>query len=94
MRNVHYGWVMVVICMGVLTARSFPLQSFGVFLKPLTAEFGWDRGALSVAISLSLIVGGGLGIFSGRLSDRYGPRLLVTIGGLLTGVAFLIIVTN
>jgi len=47
MRNVHYGWVMVVICMGVLAARSLPLQTFGVFLKPLTAEFGWDRGAFS-----------------------------------------------
>jgi len=91
MRNVHYGWVMVVICMGVLAARSLPLQTFGVFLKPLTAEFGWDRGALSVAISLNLIVGGGLGIISGRLSDRYGPRPLVTIGGLLTGVAFLLL---
>jgi len=91
MRNVHYGWVMVVICMGVLAARSLPLQTFGVFLKPLTAEFGWDRGALSAAISLNLIVGGGLGIISGRLSDRYGPRPLVTIGGLLTGVAFLLL---
>jgi sugar phosphate permease len=91
MRNIHYGWVMVVICIGILAARSFPLQSFGVFLKPITAEFGWDRGALSAAISLNLIVGGGLGILSGRLSDRYGPRLLVTIGGLLTGVAFLLL---
>ena len=91
MRNVHYGWVMVIICIGVLAARSFPLQSFGVFMKPLTAEFGWDRGALSAALSLNLIVGGGLGILSGRLSDRYGPRLLVTIGGLLTGVAFLLL---
>jgi len=91
MRNVHYGWVMVVICIGILAVRSFPLHSFGVFLKPITAEFGWDRGAVSVAISLNLIVGGGLGILSGRLSDRYGPRLLVTIGGLLTGVAFLLL---
>jgi len=91
MRNVHYGWVMVVLCVGILTVRSFSLQTFGVFLKPLTAEFGWDRGALSAAISLSLIVGGGLGILSGRLSDRYGPRLLVTISGLLTGVAFLLL---
>jgi MFS family permease len=82
---------MVTILFGVLAARALPLHSFGVFLKPITAEFGWDRGALSAALSLNLIVGGGLGILSGRLSDRYGPRLLITIGGLLTGVAFLLL---
>ena len=64
------------------------LYAFGVFLKPLTEEFGWDRGALSAAYSMSVLLGGGLGILSGRLTDRYGPRPIVTAGGLLTGIAF------
>ena len=91
MKHVHYGWVIVGMSAGIVAARSLPLHSFGVFLKPLTMEFGWDRGALSAAISLCVIIGGSLGILSGRLNDRYGPRLLVTIGGLSTGIAFLLL---
>ena len=90
LRHVHYGWVMVVISIGILATHALTLYAFGVFLKPLTIEFGWERGALSVAYSMSVLVGGGLGILSGRLTDRYGPRPIVTIGGLSTGIAFLL----
>jgi MFS family permease len=81
---------MVVISAGVLLAHALTLYAFGVFLKPMTMEFNWDRGALSAAYSMSVLVGGGLGILSGRLTDKYGPRPIVTIGGLLTGIAFLL----
>jgi MFS family permease len=88
LKRVHYGWVMVAISISVLLAHALTLYAFGVFLKPLTGEFGWDRGALSGAYSMSVLIGGGLGILSGRLTDRYGPRSIVTAGGLLTGIAF------
>ncbi len=88
LKRVHYGWVMVAISISVLLAHALTLYAFGVFLKPLTGEFGWDRGALSGAYSMSVLIGGGLGILSGRLTDRYGPRPIVTAGGLLTGIAF------
>ncbi len=91
LKNVHYAWVTVVICVFILAAVGFTFYPFGVFLKPITIEFGWDRGALSGALSLCIIVGGVLGILSGRLSDRFGPRPIITIGGLLCGVAFLLL---
>jgi len=90
LKNLHYSWVMVVVAACVLAAFVTMFYTFGIFLIPLTAEFNWDRGALSGAISMLTLIFGFLGIFSGRLSDKYGPRLLATIGGLFIGIGFLL----
>jgi MFS family permease len=64
--------------------------SFGVFLKPLLSDFGWTRGATSAAYSMNMILMGVAGIFAGRLSDRFGPRLVLTICGLIIGLGYLL----
>jgi MFS family permease len=51
--------------------------SFGVFIKPIEAEFGWSRGALSGVAALSLLLLGASGPFVGRLADRWAPRRVV-----------------
>jgi len=89
-KHLHYGWVMVIITVCVLAAHTLISYTIGVFLKPLTAEFGWERGAFSGAISMYMLLAGGLSIFAGRLSDKYGPRILITLSGLLTGIGFML----
>lgn len=88
-KSIHYGWVMAIIGFFVLSTNAIAVFGFGVFLKPLSAEFGWDRGALSGAFALSALLTGIFSLICGRLSDRYGPRRLVTIAGLLVSVGFL-----
>jgi MFS family permease len=90
LRHLHYGWWIVVISIGVLITYGLTLYSFGVFLKPMTIELNWDRGAISGALSVTILVSGAAGVVCGRLSDKYGPRPIVTIGGLLTGISFLL----
>ena len=90
LRRVHYGWVTVAICIGIMATHALSFYAFGVFLKPVTAQFNWDRGALSIAYSVCIITSGVVGILGGRLTDKYGPRLIVTIGGLFTGAALLL----
>ena len=87
--RLHYGWVMVLIALSVLATHALVMYTFGVFLKPLVTEFNWDRGALSGANSMYMLLAGPFAIFAGRLSDKYGPRMLVTLNGLLTGIGFL-----
>ncbi len=81
---------MVASGVGILAAHSLTFYSFGIFMRPITGEFGWDRGAFSAAVSIGMVVAGPLSIYAGRLSDRYGPRLLVTASGIVTGSAFIL----
>ncbi|MFO7997124.1 MAG: MFS transporter [Dehalococcoidia bacterium] len=74
----------------IMAACSIPVFTFGLFLEPLMIDFGWSRGPLSLAPSIAYVLAGFLGIVTGKLSDRYGPRVLVTIGGTMMGVGFLL----
>ncbi|MFC1934148.1 MFS transporter [Chloroflexota bacterium] len=90
LKHFHYGWVIVILAIFILFAHAVIFYTFGIFLTPLTTEFNWDRGALSAASSIYVIISGLVAIFAGRLSDRYGPRPLLTLSGLFTGVGFLL----
>lgn len=67
--------------------------SFGVFLTPLHAEFGWSRMAISAAYSMGCVVSGICSIVFGRICDKYGPRELLTAGGVVFGTGFLLLST-
>jgi len=84
-RRLHPAWI-VLVAVTVCMAASSGLRSvFGVYIKPLEAEFGWSRGALSVAAAISLLLLGATGPFAGRLADRWGPRRVVVLALILLG---------
>ncbi len=54
-------------------------QSFGVFLRPITDEFGWGREGLSLAIASQALIYGIAAPFVGVLADKWGPiKVLIT----------------
>jgi MFS family permease len=74
-----YGWVIVFASL-VLLIGSFGTQlCFGVFLKPLSLEFGWTRAAASGAMSLAMGVSGLIGVVMGRLTDRFDVRIPIGV---------------
>jgi OFA family oxalate/formate antiporter-like MFS transporter len=88
--RVHYGWIIVFAGAGIMSATSFAPYTFGVFLKPLVLDFGWDRGPLSLVPSIILAAWGLSSIVTGKLSDIYGPRILCTLGGIFLGAGFVL----
>ena len=67
------------------------LFSFGLFIKEFEAEFGWSRTLLSSATSLSFLMMGILAMAGGRLSDRFGPRPVLAVTGVIYGLGFALI---
>jgi MFS family permease len=65
-------------------------ESFTVFLKPISEDFGWDRAQVVSAYSLAALAGGLAAPLIGRLFDRSGPRIVYALGMFLLGTAFLI----
>jgi MFS family permease len=87
MRRLHYGWV-VVACAGTAVFLSAGVRAApGVFLLPIEEDLGLSRSTVSLAISLGLILYGLAAPFSGKLIDRYGPRLVATAGMVITAAA-------
>ena len=83
--RLDYGWI-VVAASSLVMMVSFGLHvSYGLFLAPLGEEFGWSRATISGAYSLSSIVAGTVGLLAGVLTDRLGPRVVVSFCGVLFG---------
>ncbi|MEE8353750.1 MAG: MFS transporter [Dehalococcoidales bacterium] len=91
MRRLHHSWLFVVLGGVVLAVLAIRIFSFGVFLVPLATEFNWGRGAMSGANAVGAPVSAVAAILAGRLSDRYGPRLPVTIFGVVTAAGFILL---
>lgn len=67
------------------------LFCYGLFIKPLGAEFGWSRTLLSGAASLATLTMGVMAIPAGRLNDRFGPRPVLLVTGLSYATGFVLL---
>jgi MFS family permease len=86
-----YGWIIVIVSL-ILLAGSFGTQlCFGVFLKPLSEAFGWTRAATAGAMSVVMGIAGLIGILTGKLTDKYNVRIIITIGVLIGGLSYLLL---
>lgn len=85
-----YGWVILLGGFLILVVDGGVRFSFGILVKPLAAEFGWDRGAVTFAYTLNMLVFGFGQMVAGRLLDRYGPRLLFSISALVAAAGLLL----
>lgn len=64
------------------------LFAYAVLFKEFEDEFGWSRAFLSGCSSMAFFLMGVLAMVNGRLNDRYGPRIVLCVSGLLYGVGF------
>jgi len=87
----YYGWVIVATCFFILTLTSLVATSFPIFYVPVLEGFNWSRGSTAIALSIHLILSGIAAPFAGGLIDRYGPRLIMPIGAIITGAALVLL---
>ena len=53
------------------------VYTFSVFVKPLAAEFGWSREAISSGFAIAAVTLGFISPLLGRWIDRFGPRRII-----------------
>ena len=86
-RRIYYGWV-IVAALSVTETVTWGIVYYGfpVFLRPMEAELGASRVAVTAAFSIGLGVSALAGIPVGRWIDAHGPRGIMTLGSCLACV--------
>jgi MFS family permease len=86
----------VVLAAGcIIMCISFGIRAgFGLFLQPMSLEYGWGREVFSFSIALQNLMWGAIGAVAGGLADRYGPGRVIAAGAIcyilgLIGLAYI-----
>ena len=85
-----YGWVIVAACTILLATQGGIIYSFSVFFKPMAADFGWSRAAISGVYAAFMISRSVFAVPVGRLADRFGPARATAMCGFITGLGLVL----
>lgn len=87
--RIFHGWYIVAVAfLAQFTTGGLQAYTLGVFMKPITEELGWTRGAISGVQTAGTVVNGLFAVFIGGILDRRGGRALMLFGAVLSGIGF------
>src|SRR5687768_12243093 len=88
----YRGWVVVVAgCLAETVSIGAGSISFAILLQPMSAALGWSRTLLTGAVTAQSVLSLATAPLIGMATDRYGPRIVMTVGGVVAAVAYLAI---
>jgi OFA family oxalate/formate antiporter-like MFS transporter len=88
MRRSDYGWVVVAAAFWVIAVTSGSFYRYGVFFKPMVAEFGWNRQLTAGVMGVACLIYVTVLPFVGHFADRRGPRLVMAVSTGLLGTGY------
>ena len=83
-------WVQLVIGLICMAAVANLQYGWNLFVNPIEAKYHWGRAAIQVAFTLFVTLETWLIWVPGYMVDRHGPRVVVMIGGILVGMAWVL----
>ncbi len=89
-RNAGFRWLQLVVgivCMAMIANLQY---GWTLFVIPIDAKFHWGRAAIQVAFTIFVLTETWLVPVEGYLVDRFGPKIVVLVGGLLCGVGWVL----
>lgn len=87
----------ILICGAIVLSISLGVRhAFGLYLQPISLEYGWGRETFALAIAIQNLVWGISQPFAGMIADRRGASVVVLGGGILfaAGIALMTVVTS
>ena len=79
--------VMGIICMAMVANLQY---GWTLFVDPMSEKFGWSKAAIQVAFSIFVLTETWLVPVEGWAMDKFGPRPVVLVGGILAGISWII----
>ncbi len=89
--GMFYGWLVVAASFFISFLTVGGRNGFGLFVIPMSDEFGWSRGAISLAASIGFLINGVSQPFMGRIYDRIGARKLILASLVVIGLSNLLL---
>ena len=89
-KGIFYGWFILAAGFFALFVSTGARSGFGVFIIPMTEDFGWSRSSISAAIAVGWLINGISQPFLGRLYDRMGGRKIISISLVVLGSAIML----
>jgi MFS family permease len=96
-RSTHsFGWYVVAASFVIMFLNAGARLMIGVLVKPIIADFGWSRGAVSMAVFVNMAVFAAAIVVSGRLCDRYWPKWIILVSSVLfsSGIMLMAVMTS
>jgi len=87
-RSVNYRWgqlIIGIVCMAMIANLQY---GWTLFVNPISAKHGWSRAAIQVAFTIFVLTETWLVPIEGYLVDKFGPRPVVLVGGILCGLGW------
>jgi len=87
--------IYMLIGSAIILALSLGVRhGFGLYLVPMSDEFGWGHNVFSLAIAMQNLIWGAAQPFTGALADKYGSKIVVTVGGVLYTIGLLLMAVS
>ena len=90
-KPLYFGWYVCAATLFIGFVSIGARNSFGVFVIPMSEEFGWSRLTVSIAAALGVLVNGIIQPFVGQLFDRTGGRKVILTGLLVLGISTILL---
>ena len=83
--------IYMLIVSALILALSLGVRhAFGLYLVPMSHEFGWGHNVFSLAIAMQNLVWGAVQPITGAFADKYGSKIVVAVGGALYSLGLLL----
>jgi len=83
-----FRWVMLVLGIVCMTMIANLQYGWTLFVGPMDDKYHWGRAAIQVAFSIFVLTETWLVPIEGWFVDRFGPKIVVLVGGVFCGIAW------
>lgn len=97
MSNAQFSKPLIYMLIGsaIILALSLGVRhAFGLYLLPMSHEFGWGHNVFSLAIATQNLIWGAVQPITGAFADKYGSKIVVAVGGALYALGLLLMAVS